>query len=498
MADLKVFERTSVSDKQFKSRATVRALRAGHDAMRADRKYLPQRPAESAAAYAWRRDSSFLFPGFEDTIEDLVARPFRKPARITEKVPEAIRTLFSVDADLEETSISNFAREVFREGVYTGLCHILVDFTKKTERGTVESDQAMGVRPYFVRVSDDQILGYREGVVGGKRQLTQVRIYEESYEEQGPWDVVLAPRVRILNLIEFEEQNADGTPGNRSATVTWELWHPDPSTPATSKKWVLYDGGVLEGPDYIPLFTFYTDREGLMAAKPPLQKLADKNVQLFQNESMQQNCLDFARSVIYFGAGFTEEERSGKLKLGRDQAMFSSNADASLQVVETQGSALGAGRQHALDIKEEMVLLGLKPLIEAGQQTATGRAIDDDRAMTVAEQWVRDLQDIMSCALRAAGDYLGQELPDRGLFEVSEDFGINAVQRENVVALVEARKNKDISREDFLTELKRYGVLAPSYNPEKGAADAEAEEAAQMKAMLAAAGPAPSFGGPPA
>lgn len=478
MAELKVHERTALSTAQYERRARIRTLLGGTDALREARTtYLPQRAAESDEAYRTRLLTTWLFEGYKDSVEDLGSRPFKKPVTLEESLDKQLR-LFETDADAEGTSLSDFAQQVFVSGIHWGLEHVLVNFPKNPG-GTLADDRERGLRPYFERICDDDILGFYSMHVGGKREIVHLRVQERTIEPKGTYDIVEMTRVRVYDLM-VDPQGA--------RVVRWQLFEP-PQKGSRFRNWVKVDEGNFGPLNHIPLHTFYTNRVAFLIGEPSMSRLADKNIELWQSESMQVNSLDYARSIVYFGAGFPEmipdpTQPGGsnrKMKIGGDQAVFSASADAKFTVVEHQGKAIEAGRQRGLDLKEEMVILGLRPMVEQGQATATGRIMDDERASTVAEQWVRNLEQTINAAFKDAGTMINVEVPD-DVFAVSEDFGISNQSAEKLVQLIKARELGDIPRETFLEELKRYGVLRPSLDVKELSAKAQAEGDAKAKA----------------
>ncbi len=104
-----------------------RTLMAGTRGMRsAGRMYLPQEPAESDKAYVNRLSRSTLFNAYKRTVGGITGKVFSKDIVLGDDVPEEMAD-WSEDVDLMGRNLANFSRDVFKDGLQTGLSYILVD-----------------------------------------------------------------------------------------------------------------------------------------------------------------------------------------------------------------------------------------------------------------------------------------------------------------------------------------------------------------------------------
>jgi hypothetical protein len=104
--------------------------------------YLPQHEHEDAQDFDRRLSQSFLFPGYEEAIGGLAARPFGKPTSVNEDAPPEI-TLWAEDVDLSGRDLTQFAHDLLLCGIHRGLAHVLPEFPKTSgaERRTIADDQ---------------------------------------------------------------------------------------------------------------------------------------------------------------------------------------------------------------------------------------------------------------------------------------------------------------------------------------------------------------------
>lgn len=133
---MEIYARSTIVESMWPQWSMIECLRMGTPAMRnAGTAYLPQWPMEDADSYRFRVETSFLFNGFEQTVESLSGRPFAEPIKINDNVPTSIASQLD-DVDMEGRNLHAFARDVFRTGVAKGHSFILVDFPTTTGAAT--------------------------------------------------------------------------------------------------------------------------------------------------------------------------------------------------------------------------------------------------------------------------------------------------------------------------------------------------------------------------
>lgn len=419
----------------------IHALMGGTKAMREGRtKWLSQEPRESSEAYNNRLNRSYLYNSFRDTIEKLVSKPFSRPVLClgdkSDQTDEWIQNM-----DMNGRNLTQFARDVFTAGVTYGCSHILVDFPSFSPTATLADEREAGVRPLFIHVNPTQVLGWRtETESNGKQVLTQVRIHERKTEPDGPFGDKEVDYIRVYT------------------TTSWELWRKDESS--DEEDYTLIDSGEHSFGG-IPIVTYYVSRTGTMTASPPMDDLAWLNLAHWQSMSDQRNILRFARVGVLFAAGFSEEEMEEGLTIGPNQLIRSTNADAKVSYVEHNGNAIESG-QHDLDkLEERMKVLGLQPIVQrSGNQTATGRVLDESRTHTSIQAWIRSLENTLRKAFEMAAQWTKTELPESFTIDINNDFGLSERIGDDIRSLIEMRKAALLSGDTFLREVKRRGLLS--------------------------------------
>jgi hypothetical protein len=403
----------------------VDALLGGTAAMRkAGKSLLPKWPNEEEDSYRARLAVATLHPVFRRTVLVNAARPFSKPPSITAtNVPAE----WLDNADLQGTSLAQFANGLLALALAYGVCGVLVDFPRVDGVRTRAEEQRAGLRPYLVHYRGSDILGWR--AEGG--QLTQLRLLERAEVNDGDWATKTVEQVRVL------------TPG------AWQVYQLDERNPA---EWVLVDEGTTSLPA-IPFVFVYGLRQGLGLGLSPLSDLAYQNVEHYQSSSDQQTILHVARVPILVALGFGD----APLTIGASSAVSSDNLDAKLSYTEHTGTAIEAGRQAILDLEERMRATGAELISKnVVMTTATQVSAEGEAVKSTLQQIVESLEDSLEEMLVLMGLWVRTAVTvEVGLFK-----SYDQVAQGDHQVLAEALKSGVISGHTMFEELQRRDVLS--------------------------------------
>lgn len=507
----------------------VRDLYRGTDAMqRAGRRWLPQEPAESDELYLTRVVRSVLFNGYKRTVKSLAGKPFSKAVQLDTTVPSDIRK-WCDDVDRQGRDVTMFARDLLEDGLQAGMSHFLVDYpvAPRNPDGSLiqvsaAGERSLGLRPYFVHIPAENLLGYRYERTNGVNVLTQVRILETLVEYDGD-DGFAEHEVEQVRVIYPDR---------------WEIYRCN-----EDGDWVQVDAGP-NTLGFIPLVTFYTARTGFMQADLPLEDLAWLNLQHWRSSSDQENILHVARVPILFGKGMapppgredmaprlpgpgTMIQAQGRVLAADGRQVLTNPAAGSngrpamevgpnrlirgpensdLKYVEHTGAAIGAGRQSISDIEDRMAVMGTELLVQRAttQRTATETVVDTqtevselhvyvanlkgalEQGLDLMWQWTQRKRDPAAGAAAAAAAAAmatvagvaaaAAETQNRGgTVTINTDFGIRQRDATELQTLLQARLAGEMTRETFLAELQRRGVLSEGLRVEDEISKLEAE-----------------------
>lgn len=443
----------------------IEALRGGTEGMRKQaQKYLPQEPGEETKAYENRLARSFLFPGYTDTVAHLASRPFGRSARLDADSPKVMQGWVD-DVDLEGTSLTDFAKAALDDALHHGLTHALVEFPTVTRALSRSAERAMGLRPYWVHVSAPSIIAWRSRRWNGRETLTHLRIWEEATVREGEFSETAVLRIRVFDrLFPGERTDSRGRrlPNDQGVTL-WRLFEKN-----AAGAWIEIDSGTLSINE-IPLCTFYAKRKGFMVGESPLAELAWKNLEHWQSASDQKHILHVARVPILFGSGISADDLKDKngnpIKIGPNQMLMVRDANAKLGFVEHTGKAIEAGRTDLRDLLEDMMRLGMRPLVErTGDATATEAAIDHAESVSELKAWVRGEEIFLARLFDLGARWIKVE--GEASVDIFDDFGVSLSNGKDLDALAAARTRGDLSRSTWWREAVRRGLLAESFSAE--------------------------------
>jgi hypothetical protein len=438
----------------------VADLMNGTSAMRkAAERHLPKWPAEDAVSYFFRLRTTTLFPAYQRTISVLTGKPFSKPVTLSEDMPERIKAWMD-DVDQEGRNLDAFAADLCMEALAYGMCGILVDAPTAEGLRTIADERAAGIRPYFVHVKHDQILGWRTQQQAGATVLTQLRLMESVDVDDGAFGSKVVQQVRVLE------------PGR------WATYR-KVKNEAGVESWRPYAEGTTSI-GVIPFAPVYGRRNGHMRGVPPMLDLAYLNVEHWQSKSDQQTILHVARVPILFAKDMGDD----RITVGAGAIVKASSADADLKFVEHSGSAIEAGRQSLLDLEDQMRQVGAELLvIKPGNTTEVQTRQDNEPGMCDLQRIMQALEDGIDLAISFMAKFAGEKAG--GTATIYSDFGVATLAEASAQLLATMQADGALSQATLLNELKRRGVLSADVDVNDEIAASSAERDAQQAAAAA-------------
>lgn len=452
--------------------ALIETVLGGTEAMReAGQSLLPRHAAETNEDYARRLNRSVFLNMTALVLSSLAGRVFREAPQLSENVPQEIKDLLP-DVDLQGTHVWAFAQQWFKEALAKGLSHVLIDFqrpdpenpflsTAQTTEATLDDDRRAGLRPYWVRVSPENVIAAHGSLVGGRWVLTHLRIRENQIVQEG-FGERYVQRIRVI------------TP------TTWDIWELR-KVGSKKEEWMVIETGVNTF-GMIPLVTYYTGFTGLMEAYPPLLDLADLNVAHWQSASDQRNILTTARFPMLAVSGASAED-GDRLKVGPNQWLSTTDPQARWYYVEHTGAAIAAGASDLRDLETRMADFGAEFMKERGDNEGTiGRVLDSAESTSALASYANDFGRAMGQVLELTGRWL-KLTGDMGEVHLKVHLGETSPNKVMLDTLGAARGRLDISRIAYLTELKARHVLSEEFDIETDHELLEAEISAEASRM---------------
>lgn len=421
----------------------------------AGEKYLPRFPREEEDAYRDRLNTSVFYDAFSRTADGLTGMVFRRPPVLGEELPQEIHDWWE-NIDLRGTHGDVFSADRHRDGTIDGHFVIFVDMQRPdgTFR-TLEEERAAGLRPYWVGIEKQNVLGFRTATIKGHEVITHFRYRTISTERDGEYGEKEVERIREYNLI-------DGQVHYRVHEQTGK------------EEWTVVEDGALwiragVPMDEIPVSVGYLgEKLGTLESKPPLLSLALENIKHYQLVSDNDNVLHLASVPVMTMIGVDKD--GGDIGIGPNAALLlPPGADA--KYVEPQGNGLVAAKERIEKSEYRMATLGLSMLMRdtRAAETATSKRIDKAESDSTLGRQTRASQDALEEAVRLTAKWMGLDLPERGeerWVSLNTDFDNIPLDAGVISALANLVAQGDLSQETLWAALQRGEVLPPDFDPE--------------------------------
>jgi hypothetical protein len=405
--------------------------------------YLPKHEAESKTAYNVRLARTTLRNFYLRTVDTLVGKVFAKDVVLTEEVPPEIAQMLE-DVDLTGRHINIFARDVFSDAIATGISYIVVDYPVVEPGLNIVEERKRNLRPYAKHVKAVDLLGFDSEFIDGVETLTAVRIRENYVEKREEWIELARYRIRILRI------------------GSWELWESNDQS-----VWTMTSSG-LTSLTTIPICAIITKYAGFMEGRPPLEDLAWMNLEHYQIRSDQRVSLSVASFPILAASGWNKEQ-DPNMAIHPYAMLANTDPSGRFYYVESGGAHLKAGAEELEKLENSMRNYGLQfenaaKSTGGSSETATGRALDAADGSASLHSWSMQLGDALECMLQYFAMWLGIDPEKAGSVMLNDDYDTPNGNNDEIQAVIQTRKQGDLTQQSFLEELVRRGVLKEDFD----------------------------------
>jgi hypothetical protein len=355
------------------------------------------------------------------------------------------------DVDLNGNNLDVFARSWFRDGVAKAFSHVLVEFPRVDlgQPRSMADDDAMNIRPYFVHIKPEQLIFALSMRNNGKEFLTHIRIQEDVVSLDG-WEEVVTTQIRVLE-VDYYNAGTDDEP-DFVQKVRVDIHQQD-----EKEVWKIIDTFWMDI-DFIPLVTFYADRQGFMVGKSPLEDLADLNIRHWQSMSDQISILTVARFPMLACSGGDDEE--GRLVIGPKEWLYTPDPAARFYYVEHKGAAIEAGRKDLQDLEKRMQSYGAEFTKERpDRESASARNLDSTEATAPLQDVTFRFNDAMNNALWMMSEWMRKNHIGKAV--VPTEF--TSPEAVELQTLYNTWTEGGLTTEEYLKELQRRGVLSEEF-----------------------------------
>jgi hypothetical protein len=476
----------------------------------ADR-FLMKLEQEDSADFYRRAKMASVFNGFRRVIRASTGMVMAKPVQLGDTVTDEFRAA-AENIDGEGTHLDIFTRKLLNDGLTVGMGGILVDWpgVADPEQLSHADEMEAGLRPYFCQVLAENILMWRYSKVQGGNVMTLLVLQEPREEEVGDFGVGVTTYYRVFRRAITVTSTAHGIIERRATDeVTWELWKWDEQ----QKKPVLSEAArVLRGAKRIPFSPLVIgDEAGSMSAEPPLQDLADVNVNHYQVATDRAWVMHLACIPVPVRKGHVP-----KLNAAGDVVEQSIGPNMVVDVDKEgdfywrspDATAFGPTKDELEALERRMGALGLSFLFpeSRAQETAAAKRLDKTAENASLSSVVRATRDCLENAMDLFDEYLGLEQAsgeagddDASSLTLNTDFEQLAMDAGVATLLSDMEAKGQLTLDTLLEQLVAGKILPEDFDVEhetEQLAQKAADMARQMMKLVPGGNNAPPDGAP--
>jgi hypothetical protein len=395
---------------------------------------LPIEPKEDEAAWRRRVSHAVLSP-FTMRIADQAAGLIcRKPIQLEPKEEDGevdeYWTEWIKDVDGYGTDIDAFARRVVLNSLLLGHSAVLVDFPSTEPAENLLQERQLGLRPYFLEVRADQVLGWRKEADSPLAPVNQIRISEYVTESVGMFGDKAVHQIRVL------ERGA------------WSIWRKG------EDGWAKYKDGTTSLP-VIPLAVTYSSKVSELMSVPPLLPLANLNLLHGQRQADLQHALHVAALPVMYLKGY--EDNGDEIALSANSAILLPES-GDVGYAEPASSAFDSQQAFISELENQMRNLGISTLFSQTYvgETAEAKAMDRSDSDSMLSVVAQDLEGALQNAMDMAASFVGVEAPK---VCVSRDFDLQKLDGQQVGQYMSLWTQGAITHQTLLEILSRGEIL---------------------------------------
>lgn len=421
----------------------ARTLMGGTKAMRRAREhFMPRMRHEGDDTYEARLKLSALRNYYRQSLTSLAGKLMRNGLNLEDSAgvvspPQAKEWL--KDMDSMGTPGDVLFKRLFTWAVRDAAAWLLADYPQTGGTQNLAQERELGIRPYLIPISVLDMIGWREELVGGRTITTQMRYRMVTEEPVGLFGMQSVDTIRVITPQEIQDYRAN------------DKGH-----------WEKYNEPIVNTLGRVALTRIASDMDEDYRPRGGMTDLADLNLEHWQIRSDQRLALRVNSFPILFGAGFENDLPP----IGPETAVLTSDPAAALTYVESSGASLAVGRTELMDLVDAMRAISAQYQTKQVAQTATGAAIDAQEANAPAQGWAinckRGFERAMADMAELAG--IGKGPGAGGMLRVDTDALVSSLDSSQLQILVTARAQREISRETFLSALKRADLLPDEFD----------------------------------
>lgn len=401
-----------------------------------------------ATTYSRRLQRSPFFNGISRLARYAMGHIFRVAPLFQGTMPEGWEKI-KVDCDLLGSPIESFIQNVSKLSYVMGHHFVMVDMPNTGAIDSRSVQKIVNPRPYLVSVNAQEIINWSIS-----------RSLDGSFEFD--W---------LVHRYAFYE-SVDPTSTHRYV-VYYKVWWKD--------KWELYrvelqadsedldqatpvrESGGTNPLGIVPYVPFYTGVIRPMVSQPTLSEAASLNRDHYCTFSDFMHGLRYHLSPIFVTTGTQENTVNRNAASG-----LALPRNATAEYVETTGNGLKIALETADRIANEMWEAGMRSSAAVGANTsAEARKLARGDFFSFLTSVVASHQHSWAKVFKLINAWNRSSIENELPVKLNDDFDVAQLEANQAEFLLNARKAGEISKELFLTEAVRGGVLKADLDIEK-------------------------------
>lgn len=402
--------------------------------------------------YQQRLERSPYVNGIERLTRFAMANLFREFPIIPEvdELPDKLKPLLK-NTDLLGTTFPQFMRNVSTSAYVMGHFFVLVDMPDARNVESLEEENKLDIRPYFLPIDPRDILNWSIAKTeDGRFEFEWVVHRIQQFISPGPFEEHVH---KVAYKVWYKDR--------------WELF--EEAEEGTNTVLTSVDRG--ENPiGRVPIVPIYSNIIRPMISQPPLLEAANLNLDHYNMNSMLVNGMMFHLSPLLAFMGAKNEDI---VQRGADYAVFLPQT-ATVEYVEFSGSSMEVAKTIVDQIGVEVVESGLRNTSFLGANTsAEARRLARSDFNSFHQAIAHNYNLAFTEMLEVAGLWIDEKLTEKqSRVKINTDFDVVMIDAAMSAFLLNARSQGDISRRRFMKELERGEVLTKGLNIDEEIAEA--------------------------
>lgn len=401
-------------------------------------------PVKNKLAYEKYKLRAVFFPVIGRTLEGLIGQVFSKP--ISTDFPPSFDRLEN-DVDGAGTTLEQQSKQTLESVLKKGRAGLLSDFPTIADGAIVTRDQIESgrIRPRVILYQPEQIINWREMVVGGETQLSLLVLKEQKDVSTDKFEIKCEPRWRVYELNESGQVEVSvwKLPAVQTGTITVVQHQGNPISNSDDYEVEIeataISGGNGQGLARIPFAFVGSTNNDSTVDEPPLYPLACLNVAHYRNSADYEQSLFLAGQPHLVLAGIKETWAEKYLKEGVRLGSANGtmlNEGGTAEILQVQPNSMPMeGMTHK---EEQMKAIGAK-LIEPSrvQQTATEAEIEATSEASILSSIAKNVSSAYELAFYFCSLFGEEVALEEILIDLNSEFqvmGLNAQERQEVMA----------------------------------------------------------------